>query len=252
MDFAVVQESSDPPSVDRLRRAFESCEFLTKHDAITLARNAYGILLRGLSRENAHVLVRALEAAGVATTVVEQGAMPALPAPKRLRRADCTDAALVVYDALGRPASVGWSHIVLVAAGSVDLTEFQRVETERVVYRGGPRGGLYPVFLTDVHHKEQRRGRLVLEILLDVEPGRYRILGEEFRYDYLGDQRHKGHEANFARLVSDLLAHAPRAGAGMGATALARDASQTVEYPNRNSFEEEMVWLLWQGSRSTP
>ena len=81
MEFAVVQESPDPPSVDQLRRAFESCAFLTKHDAVTLTRNAYGILLRGLSRENAHVLVRALETAGVATTVVEQGALPALPAP---------------------------------------------------------------------------------------------------------------------------------------------------------------------------
>ena len=81
MDFAVVQESSDPPSVGRLRRAFESCAFLTSHDAITLARNAYGILVRGLSQANAHVLVRALGAAGVAATVVEQSTMATLPAP---------------------------------------------------------------------------------------------------------------------------------------------------------------------------
>ncbi len=40
MEFAVVQKSPDPPSVDQLRRAFESCDFLTKHDAVTLARNA--------------------------------------------------------------------------------------------------------------------------------------------------------------------------------------------------------------------
>ncbi len=97
MEFAVVQESPDPPSVAQLCRAFESCAFLTKHDAVTLARNAYGILVRGLSRENADTLVRALEAAGVATTAVEQRALPALPAPKRLKRADCTGAALVVY-----------------------------------------------------------------------------------------------------------------------------------------------------------
>ena len=252
MDFAVVQESSDPPSVDQLRQAFELCAFLTEHDAVTLARNAYGILVRGLSQDSAHALVRALETAGVKAAAIEQRALPALPAPKRLKRADCTDAALIVYDALGRPTSVDWSHLVLVAAGSVNLTEFQRVETERVVYRGSARGGAYPIFLTDVSHKEQRRGRLLLEILLDVEPGRYRILGEEFRYDYLADQELKGFEGKFARLVSDILTRAPHAGSGMGAAALARDVSQTLEYPNRNSFEEEMIWLLWQGSRPAP
>ena len=47
--FAILQRSLEIPDVERLKRAFRSVKCLTDSDAHTLARDAFGILVKNLS-----------------------------------------------------------------------------------------------------------------------------------------------------------------------------------------------------------
>ena len=245
---AIVQTTADPPSVEQLRQAFTSLISLTDHDANTMAKNAFGILVENLSQADATTLQQALANQGVPTRVVARALLPELPPRKRLKRADPTISALLSYDALGRAVPVEWSHVTLIAAGSVVMTQFQRVEKKRTKAGGmgvGGYGYVAPITFTEYGTKEKRGSRLLLQICLDVEPYRYYALGEEFLYKYLGDGARPDSARNFVTLVQDLMRYAPHAMANLGASAIAEDGSQTFEYPSRHAFEEEIVWLFW-------
>ena len=251
MRHSIVQTSLDPPAPEQLERAFHVLPDLIGGDADSLARDAYGILVSGLSLEHATALQAALESEGVRTEVVEQRRLPALPAPHRLNRADCVARALVVYDQLGRQEDVAWPQVTLVAAGRVRLTEFRRVERERIVIRRGPRGGaMIAIPLVDVSHKEERNVRLLLEIFTDQNPYRYHVEARDFRYNYLGSRMQVDRARNYVTVVRDVLRHAEGAVLNRGAALLKRDPDKVLQYPTRHAFEEEIVWLSWRRART--
>jgi hypothetical protein len=249
---AVVQTTLDPPTAEQLRRAFETVPELTRYDATTLADDAFGIVAENLSFESASAVQRALSAQGYETELVQQDHLPRLPAAKALRRADCLPECLVVYDALGRPKRVEWPHVCLLAAGAVQLTEFRRVETQYVRYRMGPRGGAIPVVMSEFRDREEKNRRLLLEILLEVSPGRYRATAHKFNYGYLGPRQARGKSANFALMVGDLMRLATSASLNRGVVGLGQDPPQTLEYPTRHAFEEEILWVLWKSRGRRP
>ena len=55
--FAILQRSLEIPDVDRLKHAFRSVKCLTDSDAHTLARDAFGILVKNLSPNDAMTLL---------------------------------------------------------------------------------------------------------------------------------------------------------------------------------------------------
>lgn len=250
MDYSIVQTTLEPLSVEALRRAFRVLPDLTDLDASSMARDAYGVLVDGLALEPASRLHEALKHQGIETQVVPSAGLPPLSPPRRLRRLDCGEDALTVYDALGRPERVDWSRVGLVAAGDVCLTTFSRVETERVIYRGGPRGGAYPIVLTDVTHKESASHVPILEVHLETPPRRLHVKADEFQYNYLGAARMHSHVDNYLRVVLDVLRLAPRATLNRGAQSLRADGKTIYQYPSRHAFEEELVWLLWHKCQS--
>ncbi|KPK81336.1 MAG: hypothetical protein AMJ81_10695 [Phycisphaerae bacterium SM23_33] len=254
MAYAVVQKTLDPPSVEQLCRAVQAVPGLTRYDATVLAADAFGIIAENLSLESASVIQRRLAAEGYETELVDQDKLPTLPPPTGLRRADCLPECLVVYDALGRPKRIQWAQVCLVAAGSVRLSEFKRVERQYVVYHPGPWLLAVPVVLSDFADREERNLRLALEILIEAAPARYRATAHNFNYGYLGPRQHRRPAENFALLVRDLMQLAINASANRGAVGLAQDPAQTLEYPARHAFEEEMIWLLWKlrGPRPLP
>ena len=85
--YSLLQAAGAPPTVEQLRRAFRALPDLTDADAAPLAKDAYGILVGGLSFEAASTLQATLEEQGVQTQVVEERSLPALPPPHRLTRA---------------------------------------------------------------------------------------------------------------------------------------------------------------------
>lgn len=244
MPYAVIQTDARKPPVEALARAFKVLRELVDMDAQTLAKDAYGIVAGGLPAEQARNLSNALAAESIATEVISEDDLLRLPAAMKTRQIDCLPERLVVYDTLDRPVEIGWEHVALVAAGLVVLSRFKRVEKTRYEYRGGARGGVR-VPVTDVKHKEERPARPLLELYVDIAPGRYRLFGDECRYGYLGARATSVHLDNFPLLVQDLAHYATRAVLTRGTESLRSDETLTLKYPSRHAFEEEIIWSLW-------
>ena len=133
--YAVLQKDSDRPVADQMRRAFRSFSTLTDADAVRLAANAQGILLRHLGADEARAFHRALLAEGVAAALVAENDLELLPASKSLHRLSLTEQSLEVYDLLGRAKPIRWDEIALVAAGSVRHVEIIVTPNERTGVR---------------------------------------------------------------------------------------------------------------------
>ena len=241
MKFAVLQKTLDIPPVERIEQALLLVPGFTRIDAHTFANDAYGILVKNLSAEQAHAFSRALLGQGVETEVVAENALVPLPPTKYVQRLDCTPDALLLYDPLGRSFPLPWQHVMVVAAGCVRLTEFNRVEKQQWVDDGN--GG--QVRVTDHRTVEERNNHLLLEIIVTGAVLRYSVSAEKFRFDTLGDRRTKSVPQNFALLVQDIASHAPGALLNRGAFFLTQD-QPLLPYPTKNAFFEEITWLLWR------
>ncbi|MFC1499313.1 hypothetical protein ACFLS1_12700 [Verrucomicrobiota bacterium] len=244
-EYVILQKTTAKPPVAKLERAFKVLAELVDIDAPTLANDAYGIIADKLSRERADKLNKALLSEGIETEVVEQDKFLKLPKPKQLKRLDCLPEKLVVYDAIGRPQDIQWPQVKLLAAGIVSTVDFNRIEKERVVYKRGPRGGAYPIFLTDVSHDEEMKSKFLLEIYLDVAPGRYHVEADQCAYNYLKERLNSGYMNNFCLMMQDITKYARQAILSRGAESMKQEGNQILKYPSKHAFEEEIIWLLW-------
>ena len=248
MPYAVLQKNLEPPSIDQLKRAFRSVPGLTPADAHILGNDAFGILVKGFPLERATAMQNALATEGVETEIVSDENLPPLPEARFVHRVDCCPDALMIYDPLGRNFSVEWRHIMLIAAGRVCLTEFNRQRTERQVWRSTGRGGYYET-VVDYDTKEARNDRLVLELVLSRAVLRYNITADKsahLLFQYLGERRQAELLDNFTLLVRDVIQFAPHAAINRGAYYFRARAGQSLHYPSKNAFYEEIVWLLWR------
>ncbi|MEO5802136.1 MAG: hypothetical protein ABIR24_01295 [Verrucomicrobiota bacterium] len=243
MNFAVVQKTLDIPPVEKIEQALLSVKGFTRVDAHTFANDAYGILVKNISVEQATAFSQSLLGQGIETDVVAQTDLPALPQTKFVQRLDCPPDALLIYDPLGRNFALPWQHIMLIAAGCVKITDFNRVAKRVWVDDSDGYGGQTPV--TEYRSVEERNIHLLLEIVVSGAVLRYSVSAEKFRFDYLGERRKKSLPENFALLVQDLTAFAPQAMLNRGAYFLKQDKN-LFPYPTKNAFFEEITWLLWK------
>ena len=102
MNFAVLQKTLDIPSVEKIEWALVSVPGFTRIDAQTFANDAYGILVKNISAEQATAFSQALLGQGIETEVVAENELPPLPQTKFVQRLDCRPDALLIYDPLGR------------------------------------------------------------------------------------------------------------------------------------------------------
>lgn len=246
MPCAVIQQVPTPPPVEKLQRAFRAVRFLTTNDAHTLARDGYGILVKNLSTEDATALQLALRTEGIETEVVEQHLLPQLPATKFLARLDCRPEALMLYDPLGRSFPVEWRHIMMIAAGNVSLSDFERIGQTKRVTKYTASGDPYLDTETDTTIRETKNSHLLVEIILTRAVQRYSVTADKFNFSYLGERRTKSLPTNFTLLVRDLVQFAPQATLNYGAQVLRDNAAEVWSYPSKDAFTEEITWMLWQ------
>ena len=107
MPYAVLQTDLNPPGLDQLQRAFRLVPGLTAGDAHILGQDAFGILVKNFSEEQAGALQGALRGEGVETEIVDQSFLPELPPKKIVQRLDCLPEHLLIYDPLGRTVFAG-------------------------------------------------------------------------------------------------------------------------------------------------
>src|SRR5260370_38237511 len=97
MPYAVMQKSLEPPSVEQLKAAFRDVPGLTEVDAHILGQDAFGILVKHFTFENATALQTALAAQGVETEVLEEGLPPELPPAGAGTHVGSAPGALLLY-----------------------------------------------------------------------------------------------------------------------------------------------------------
>ena len=246
MPCSVLQTDLNPPSLDQLRRAFRTVPGLTELDAHTLGQDAFGILVKNFPIENAMALQGALRREGVETEVVDQAQLPSLPPTKFVHRLNCTGAGLEIFDPLGRSFVVAWSHVMLVAAGPVRLTDFVNHKVSRPTVRFSAEENPDLDYKEELVTREERNFHLLLEIVLTRAVMRYSITADRFNFSCLGDRVTRDISQNFALLVQDVLSFAPGASVNRGAQAVRDGASEWFPYPSKNAFFEEITWMLWR------
>jgi hypothetical protein len=248
--FAVLQKERDRPAAEPIRRAFRSFSHLTDADAVRLAANAQGILMRHLSADQARALQRSLLAEGVEATLVREDELRRLlPDGQPLNRIVLERDALMLFDASGRICPVAWDDLSLVAVGAMPHfrivstpaqragMEFRRMFGVRAKHEAGPRSRL------------ETGSDFVLELIAGHNPARYEIQALEFRFDVAPNCPAASTTEEFIRLARELTQRAPRALLNRGANDV-RDGVEFVRgYPSRQAFLDEITWLLWNAAR---
>ena len=243
--FAVLQKDVSSPTAEQLKRAFRSFSNLTDADAVRLAVGAHGILMRHENYDAARALHLALQAEGVSTALVSEDDLPKLPEAKALHRLELSPRALVVFDLLGRPASIPWPEVALLAAAAVGDIEVSRTQTERTVLRFNPVFGVWPKKVTDSRRKVAADTQLVLEILLAGTATRYQIEAARFPFKYVLDQPELSTAEKYIWLVREFCRHATAATLNGGARWLRAGHERVPGYVNRQALTDEIIWLLW-------
>ena len=247
MRYAVLQTNLNPPAIDQLQRALKSVPGFTAGDAFILGDDAYGILVKDLSEQQAGAFQGALRIEGIETEIVDQALLPPLPQTHFVRQLECSPEHLLIFDPLGRPFALDWRNIICIAAGAVRLTEFvqKQHEIQTITYSNyGERGPKVPEYETRT--REERRFHLLGEIIITGAALRYSFNAEKFNFAALGERNMENSLANFSLLVRDLMQFSPNASLNRGAAVLRSDATTIFPYPSKNAFHEEIVWMLWQ------
>jgi hypothetical protein len=251
MPLAVLQTTLMPaPSLKQLQRAFAHVPGLTPYDARILGRDAFGVLVKDCSAEQAAALRGGLLSVGIETEVIDQALLPAVPVSKHVHRLDITPEHLVVYDPLNRTFRLEWQHITLVAAGAVRLSQFVPVRREPVYnpFLAIKGDAEFEALEGQTETRESTAEHLLADFVLRDGVLRYSLRADDFNFMTLGDRRTRDAAANFSAFMLDALACVPAAEKTLGAEALLN--GQLFCYPSKNAYLEEIVWRLWQSKRN--
>jgi hypothetical protein len=246
MRYAVLQTDLNPPDLELLRRAFRSVPGLTPYDASILGNDAFGILVKNFSAEQATALQGALRIEGLETEIVEQSLLPELPPAKLVNRLEGRQEHLLIFDPLGNSFPLEWRHVQLIAAGAVRLNEFVRYQKPRSVVRYNGGGQAIPEVEYDSVTREERNFHLLGEIIVTGAALRYSFSADRFNFAGLGARKTNSPVGNFGLFIRDLIQFCPQAALNRGAAALHLPTSEIFSYPAKTAFHEEIVWRLWQ------
>jgi len=245
--YTLVQTGFEAPSVEQLKSAFQAVPGFTAFDALTIGRDVFGILMRGVELETASTMKNAFAEQHFETEVVDEAQLPQPPDPFQVHQLDCRDDALVIFDSIGRENPVPWEDISLVAAGNTGMVEFREVWTERIVQAITPHVGA-PKIVVDHDLKEEHPERWLLEIIAGKDR-RYSVNSAKcspLLFRSVGGSQAQGFDWNFGRLVRLILERAKNAASNRGAESLREAGGAVFRYAGKTSFYDEMIWILWK------
>jgi len=266
MRCALMQTSLTPPDIGALQEVFRATGLFHELDAFSFARDAFGILVRQVEVNDARTLQQALTSRGIGVEVVPETSLPVLPPAKRIVRAACRAEGFAPFDLLGRELLIPWAQVAAVCAGRVKQVEFGKRITASVTIGQAPsplsrgssgfpshsdHGGMgsleYSPWSADrlVLTGEERNWRWTADLVL-AGGLRFTFQAHEFHFQALGDRVTRSPDTNFALFLRDVLGWATTALTNRGAFALREGREDGPEYPTRNAFQEETLWLLWR------
>lgn len=248
--YAVLLRSEARPTADQIRRAFSSFSHLTDADAIRLAANAEGILMRQISSDEARSFQRALAAEDVDAAFVSEANLPALPKKMALQRIELTETDLVVFDQIGRPEKFSWSEISLLALGAVTHFGVTNVATVKKSLSYNPTTGIWPKQTVEHSHKLAKDSQLLLEIVIARSGKRFQINAAEFPFGYVVNRPELSLMDKIVWLAGEFIRRAPQALLNRGARDVRDGVTLVRGYPTPQVFNDEMVWLLWNQAQN--
>lgn len=243
--YAVLLRNETRPAADQIRRAFRTFSHLTDMDAVRLAANAEGILMRQLTSDEARAFHRALNAEGVDAAFVAEDNLPVIPKKFALHRIEITETDLVVFDQIGRPEKFAWGDISLLALGAMTHFGISHITQVGTKLSYNPATGVWPKETVEHSHKLAKDSQLLLEIVITRGGKRFQINAAEFPFRYVVDRPEFSLVDKIVWLAGELIRRAPQALLNRGARDV-RDGVKLVRgYPTPQVFNDEMVWLLW-------
>ncbi len=243
--YAVLLRDVATPSAEPICRAFRTFSHLTDADAIRLAANAQGILMRHLSVDEAKALQQALVKEGVNVALVKDEELRFLAASQRLHRIELTPDALVIFDYRSKAVTVSWNDFSLVAAGAVPHVEVSSVHTQRTGIGLHPVFGVWPKQVVETRSRLETERQFILELVVGRGAARYELQANEFPFAGVVDHPATTLTEKFVWLVREMTRRAPQALLNRGAQDV-RDGVMLVRgYPSRQQMLDEMIWLLW-------
>jgi hypothetical protein len=244
--YAILLRDAGQPSADAVRRAFRTFSHLTDADAVRLAANAQGILMRHLRSDEARALQVALAAEGVAAALVHEQELQLLPPAQTLHRIELTPDALVIHDVVGRTRAVVWDEIIMLAAGAVGHVDVATPPADRANLKFGSFVG--DLYGGPARSRIETGQHLILELILRRGAARFEILAHLFPFNYVLPQPAGSLTEKFVWLAGELILRIPGAALNRGAEDV-RDGVKLVRgYPNRQAFQDEMLWRLWNAA----
>jgi hypothetical protein len=248
---------------DTFARAFRGVPGLTPVDAKLIGHPEGGMLVRKLTLQQATALQSNFKALGATMEVVSETGLPALPEGKAIRSLELSAEALIVHDSLQRTTEIGRGVLKLLAPGSVRVATFsrKRLETQEV------RAHMlhlpihsFPLMIPVLQHetrvqyvaRESDEWMLRAEIISSLSNQRFVIEGENFDYGCLGSAVTQDVATNFCLLIRELAGKYSPSLMSRGVTSILADPPEFVYYSNKDTFHNELVWLLWREMVQSP
>jgi hypothetical protein len=252
ISYAILLRAAGSPNAEAICRAFRTFRHLTDADAIRLAANAQGILMRHLSVDEAKAFQQALGKEGVNAALVKDDELRFLPASQRLHRVELTHDALVIYDYLGHPTPVAWEEFSLVAAGAVPHVEISSTQSQRTAVRLHPVFGVWPKKVVETRSHLETERQFILELVVGHGAKRFEVQAQEFPFNHVLDRPAAMLTEKFVWLVREMTRRAPRALLNRAAQDIRDGVTLVRGYPSRQQLLDEMVWLLWNRAHGQP
>jgi hypothetical protein len=248
MTYAVMQTALAPPSLEQLKAAFGTVPGLTAVDVHILGRDAFGVVAKGLEREQAEAMRVALSAEGFEAEVVEDVALAELPPAQKLGKVTLTPAAFVTDNLIGGVTSLEWNRIAVIAAGRARLTDFTQELVEKLVAVPEGRHIVWKT-VTETVTREEKNDHLLLDIITTGAEARYHVVADRpealLLFQSLGEQRTKDTFRNLTLFVRELAGFAPSAVLNHGAHYMCEGSNRAFCYASQTAFYREITWLLW-------
>lgn len=250
MSYALVQKSLEQ-TIDRrdLEEASVHVPSVARGDCARLHRNLFGIVVTGLSRDEAIAFQVALEYFHFPTEIVADAEIPRLPDPVVRRGIRFETAELIALDGLGRESPYPWREMQFATGGFVETSKVKhdRMLIRNPYYNSGARiPG--PMFVVGKRETEAPTLQFRLELYFPREPYRLQFRADKnalFRCDdALLRFRELKSFAIILRRIAQLLPQ-ERLGLGIRAAQKGRD----FLYPNPSCLEEEVIWHILQRQR---
>ncbi len=210
---------------------------VARADCARLQRELFGIVVSGLSRDEALAFQAELKARDFPTELVADRKLPMLHDSFQIQRIERRDEVLILTDSMGRAQTRPIAELVFIAAGFLKQTRFKTEWHQRFE----PGNGQYsvPKFVTDRKLREETEMEFRLDFFFWTTPNRlHAALGKETAIFHRGNPL-RLRDTLGLRALTDIMA-------GLlppeRLNAYLREPDVRPLYPGITCYEEEIRW----------